>query len=516
MKKLYVNKSDEVALVAEKVIDSEDKEIVLNIPKFSHLAGSLSNFHLIKREADALGKKVVIESVDDRVIELAEMSGLEAINPFFAKSQKQFSDIVAPGVKRAAEVRRQRINAPEDVIKKGKAKPVEKPKIKFMLPTFKISGKPIIFAAIGAIVVAAAVWLAVSVLPRAEIKIVAKKIDWAYKDSAAAEKSLAAVNVGAAKIPAQVFIQKKNGEISFRASGKKMVEKSAGGTMIIYNTYSSEPQPLVARTRFAASDGKVFRLADNITVPGAKIVEGKIVPSTIEAKVVADKPGEDYNIGPVNYFSIPGFKGTPKYEAFYGETKEPMKGGFIGEVGYPTDEDIKKAKATAAKTLEDAAKTALLTQVPGDFKIIEGSSQFKLLKQELNMDVDEAGNFGVFTEGEMTLIAFKEEDLLEMLTSKIKNEFGDEHKFKDHQLSYGIALTDFSAGKMTFPIDFKGMVVREIDITLLRERALGKSEADLKSLIFSLPGLDSAKITFWPFWVNKVPNDAGRVKIIVE
>ncbi len=77
----------------------------------------------------------------------------------------------------------------------------------------------------------------------------------------------------------------------------------------------------MVRTRFLALDGKIFRLTKGITVPGAKIVEGKIIPSSIEAAVIADQPGEAYNIGPVSRFSIPGLKGTPKYEAFYAESK---------------------------------------------------------------------------------------------------------------------------------------------------------------------------------------------------
>ena len=94
MKKILVNKSDEVVIIVEKIIESDEEEVTLSIPRFSHIGESLSNFHLLKREADALDKKVIIESVDDHVIELAEMSGLKAVNPFFAKNKRQFSDIV--------------------------------------------------------------------------------------------------------------------------------------------------------------------------------------------------------------------------------------------------------------------------------------------------------------------------------------------------------------------------------------------------------------------------------------
>ena len=96
MKKISVNKSDEAAVIVEKIIEAEDNDITLNVPRFSHIGGSLSNFHLLKREADALGKRIFVESVDDQVVELAEMSGLNSVNPFFTQNKRQFSDIVAP------------------------------------------------------------------------------------------------------------------------------------------------------------------------------------------------------------------------------------------------------------------------------------------------------------------------------------------------------------------------------------------------------------------------------------
>src|SRR3989344_1083263 len=92
--KITVNKRDEAAEVVEKIIDSQAEEIVLSVPRFSKLTDSLSNFHLIRREADLLKKKIIIESVDDKAIELASLAKLESVNPFFVKSRRQFSDIV--------------------------------------------------------------------------------------------------------------------------------------------------------------------------------------------------------------------------------------------------------------------------------------------------------------------------------------------------------------------------------------------------------------------------------------
>jgi len=93
--RIHVDKNDEPVSVAEKIINVEAEEIFLNIPKFSKFAEFADNFHLIKREADALGKKLIIESVDDKVIEMSSVIGIDAVNPVFARYKRQFSDIVA-------------------------------------------------------------------------------------------------------------------------------------------------------------------------------------------------------------------------------------------------------------------------------------------------------------------------------------------------------------------------------------------------------------------------------------
>ena len=81
--KINVNKSDEAALVAEKIIDIEASEIILNIPRFAKISEAAANFKLLKREAEALSKKILIESVDDKVIALCKELVPEAMYPFY-------------------------------------------------------------------------------------------------------------------------------------------------------------------------------------------------------------------------------------------------------------------------------------------------------------------------------------------------------------------------------------------------------------------------------------------------
>ncbi len=540
MKKITVNKSDEAAVVVEKIIEADSREVVLSIPRFSHLAESLSNFHLLKREADALGKKVVIESVDDRVVELAELSGLRSVNPFFSKTKRQFSDIMAPQAQSEARQPKEMWSraAPEkETGPDFSGQEMGQPKVNFLIRFFKLFRLPKFsfkaptlagtvqgparilqlrwkLIAILVVVVAAG-WVAVRELPRASIDIVSKKASWSYNDSVMTSKS-AKADPKTLTIPNQVFVQKKNAELKFPATGRKQVEKKASGKIIIYNGYSSDPQPLVANTRFLTPDDKLFRLVKNITVPGAKIAEGKIVPSSIETDVIADQPGPEYNIGPVKLFTIPGLKGTPKYQAFYGESKEAMSGGYIGEMAYPTQKDIDAAKIEVAKVLEDGIKTAAYSQVPAGFKILDDASKFEIVSYSAGKDVDAESKFSAFGEAKMTIISFKEEDLLNILFERAQQEVGVDFEVRTHELKYGLARADFLNGKMSFLINFKADLSYAIDAEALMNRVMGRPETDLRAIIFSLPGTESATVSLWPFWVKTVPLDQDRIKITID
>lgn len=546
MKKINVEKFDEVALIVEKIIDSDDGEITLIVPRFSHLAESLSNFHLLKREAETLNKKIKIESVDNKVVEMAKASGLEAINPFLAKNKRQFSDIIIPqrtekrvkksildssGKKEKAKKEKQE-EAREIPIKIKKTEIIEEENVgdekdfilekvtvqkdySKLISSIKSLIKSFVKIIIILIIAAGLLVLALWVLPKADIKITTKKTEWTYNDSIIADKT-AKADFMKLTVPAQVFSQTKNFNLEAPANGKKQVSNKARGKLIVYNSYSSKSQPLAKGTRLMSPDGKIFLLDKNITVPGAKIDEGKIVPSSIETLVTAEKPGEEYNIEAQKLFTIPGLKKTPKYQAFYGESKEAMSGGFVGEISYPTAEDIKAAKDKISQILKDGLKTAVYSQIPADFKILDGAEEFVMTNQTIKDEVNKENNFSVFSEARMTVLAFKEEDLESILIKRSLKEKGEEYEVKNIDIKYGLARADFTIKKLSFLVNFKAQLSYKINTDILKQQVAGQSEIELRKIIFSEPGLANARISLWPFWVNRTPLNLNKIKIVVD
>lgn len=544
MKKLSIGKNDGIAEVVERVIADEEAAITLMMPKGCALGTSVSNFHLLKREADAAGKVVAVESVDENMLALAKSAGLEAVHPFFEQGRAgSLSDIRPVNEKKEKAVSaRQSKKAKEETLPAQKIPPAEFPRIhvepqqeeaksepvplrrerEFRVPEIRdaalISRRTKFIAGGIAVlaVVAGVVWTVNTLWGRATVTINFKKTPWTYDANLfVADTAVSKSNAGKRVLPAERFTSNRNLAKSFPASASKDVSEKATAKLTIYNAYSSQQQSLVKVTRFVTPDGKIFRLTNDVVVPGAKVTDGKIIPSSVETNVIADKAGADYNVGPTARLDVPGFKGSPKYDGFYGELKEGAKGGFVGKKPVATPADIVTAKQKVAEILETSLASSFLTSYPKDFKILDGATNFAITKLAVNENTDASGNFSVFGEATITALGFREADLKDLLLSFAVGSNPDT-EFKELTLNYSSINPDFKNGSESFMVAAESTLVPKFSADDLKKEVLGKGLVEVRSLVSGIVGLADARVSFWPIWLSTAPSDPERVKIVVN
>lgn len=247
-------------------------------------------------------------------------------------------------------------------------------------------------------------------LPKAQIIINPKKEDIRFEAEIVADKNIDMVDLKNDKIPAQVFQIETEDSRKFPTTGEKDVEEKAKGTITVYNQYSSSEQTLVKTTRFLAESGKIFRLTENVIIPGATIDEGKIIASSKEVTVEADETGEAYNIAP-SKFTIPGFEGTPKYTAFYGQSAEAMKGGAKGKMRVATKSDIDGATQIVSLDLKNKVKDEFNKKIPIDLKMLDNSQVLEVVSTDSTLEPDDPGKeFTITVKVKAWGLAFKEND----------------------------------------------------------------------------------------------------------
>ncbi|MCX6702783.1 MAG: hypothetical protein NTW60_02860 [Candidatus Wolfebacteria bacterium] len=374
-------------------------------------------------------------------------------------------------------------------------------------------------AVLGVFAYAAAVFL-----PKADIQITTTKTEWKFNDTVLASKKVSSLDIQSKTIPGEIFSEKKSFTYSFPATGKNNspTGAKATGKITIWNN-GPTTQKLVVKTRFETPDGKIFKLDKAVTVPPAKTVSNKIVATSVDANVTADQAGEAYNIGPVARFTVPGLKGLSQYSDIYGSSSEPMTGGTLGQFLYPADQDIKNAEAQSRISLKQSLDSLLKLNIPSDFVLVDGSEDFKVTKDFVNKSVDQNGNASIILDGQISAAAFRKSDVLDLmkglanpdLISRAVSGYGD-FETVDYKIDYSGAKFNADQGQLSFTVNFSGNFWQPIKADEFIPKILGKNETDLRKLIYSLPAVEKATISFWPFWVQSVTSQAGRVTLEVK
>ncbi len=541
-KKIFLEKTHDLEFAVSKIIEAETDRVIINIPRESVIGALLHNFQVLRREAETAGKDIFIESVDDHILELASIVGIPAKNPVFKNSERAVFDILPRSnfKKRMTEVQESFDHEPIEISKPNPKK--KKEVIKSVAPKSNAvfeeevapmrlpreesevkEKRPFSFRRLFAVLLIFAVFLGgikivVAVIPQARVHITLKKTLVEFKENIEVSSKANKPEILKDKIiiPGELLVSEKNMSGVFKASGKERIEVKAAGTLTVYNAYSSQPQTLLKSTRFESPDKKIFRLTKQVIIPGAKIVDGKIVASKIEVPVEADEAGDAYNLAPSTPWHIPGFKGSPRYEGFYAESISQMTGGFIGERAHPTTADLDVARKSLTASLRNALSGEMAVLTNQNFKLFEDAESFKSLEEKIDTSSGAPDSFNFFLRGELRRIVFEEKTLEDSLVSKAKGGLPEGLRYLDFKSSYGSRSFDFSAGRMSFGATGSMAFENDVRVDEVTKAIVGKDEKSLQSLVFALPGLEKATISLWPFWVKKVPEDVKKIKVEID
>lgn len=559
---LHIDFGEDATSIIERLSFVDEKDIILAIPTGASIFKNPSELKLLKKAIDKSDKNIVLISQDQIGMELArdigfrveeeflellspdEDSGIQQKYSADTHSHPKVFDIVTPGVEHKTVPTPRRMEIEQVGPNKEEAEieipirrfeegvPASKPKLeilfapkrdeqpakerqKIKFPSFSITSAIVIFIIVS--FSAAAIALG-TILPKATIAITPKKETIDLNIPAKADVSLSNIDTANNKIPAQIIKTEKSQTMEFSATGRQSGESKAGGKITIYNAFTPpQNQTLVKTTRFETSDGKIFRITEGITVPAAKIENGKTVPGSIEANVVADVPGPEYNIGP-SEFTIPGFKGSPKFNAFSAKSTSAMAGGSKGDGSVVTAEDMEKAKKTIKETLTESIKNELKEKSLSSLEYSDEATTVEIIEESSSLKMGEAGEkFTVTAKASATTFQFSEEDIKMLIAKNIEEKTTTEKIiFKDLTKKYSDITADFSNGILTLNINAHQTVAPDIDIDDTKSEFAGKGENEIRDFIVNNDAIESAQVSFWPFWVKKAPKNVDRIKIIIN
>lgn len=322
------------------------------------------------------------------------------------------------------------------------------------------------------------------------------------------------------KIRGKLFSSAEETTRTFPTTGKDKVVAKAQGTLTVFNAFSAKPQALVATTRFEAADGKIFRLIKSVTVPGATVTNGSTKPASVTAEVQADALGPQYNIGPAD-FTIPGFKGTPKFTGFYAKSYAPMKGGAEGYTAVVTEKDLAEARRVLREELTRTLAEKLKQSLLQGWTTLTESTKYEIVAATPSASPGTAAdNFQMRFKLALTAMSYPQTELETVVKERLKEAALDipseTSDARIENIRAEQARLDESKRLFSGVLKATVKVRARLDKEALKQEILGKSETALREYLHDHKSIQTVKVTFWPFWVKRVPRRDNLVTITID
>jgi len=316
------------------------------------------------------------------------------------------------------------------------------------------------------------------------------------------------------------FVEEKLKEVP--ATIEKKLQIKASGKVKIFNEYSKDNQRLIKNTRLEdEKTHKIYRIDQSVVVPGMKVVNGKNVPGSVEALVYADAAGKEYNITEPADFTIPGFKGDPRYAKFKAMTipGSQIVGGYNGVVNVPSDEAVKVAQDELKQDLKKIVVEKARAQIPDDMSLFPGSIviKFEEIPQDYTSEEDTANVVMRATVSAFFIETAKlTSRLIEILFPENKNNAflipnlsSVEFKFIDPVDS--VVPSDI----LNIRFHLSGVVkfVGKIDTQKIQSELAGKSKKEFSQIIIEQNNISKADAVIRPPWKNFFPSNSAKISI---
>lgn len=293
-------------------------------------------------------------------------------------------------------------------------------------------------------------------------------------------------------------------------SESRKVETKASGKITIYNNYDDTPQRLIKNTRFESSGGKIYRINESVEVPGKK----GSTPGSIEVMVYADATGAEYNVASTE-FTIPGFKGTPRYDNFYAKTSGAITGGASGTKSLVSLADINAAKDSLALELEKEIKTELSKIQKDGYVAMLDAAQIVYSDNEEELLNGGGEIYKVTATGYLMMASSR------ALASAVASSVVGYNK-EPVSLGY-LDQVDFTrrdsqgiVNATSVPILVEGdpRVVWVVDKESIQDMVVGQDTDDFKILMKSVDSIESAEMRFSPMWLSSFPSSKEKISVL--
>lgn len=551
---IYLDVEDEITSAATRIRAAEATRLALVVPPGSRIATSRMNFRLLAREAARVGRRLAVVAPDAPSRALAAAAGLEVhasvgdyeaslasearssgsggpAPPVVGEEAAPIEATGAPGrpapdrglePTRVLEAQPQRA-APSPSRPSEGPSPSRAPEAA-TLPLAGGVGAPrrrgrllAVAVAVLAVALVGGGVAAYLVLPSATVRVV-PRVDpiGPLEFSVVADPNLAEVDPKGGRIPAARLAIPIEVSDRFPATGKRVVETKARGTVVFTSRNTGAEVEIPAGTQVATASGVVFQTTRRVVVPKATFLPPTpgIAEAPVEALVAG--PGGNVPAGAITRVStvIQARLVNPDDPV---SNPEPTSGGKRDEFPRVTQADVDRAMAALTARAETALRDGLADPdlVPTGLTVFDATATLG----ELTPSVDpaslvgaEKAEFDLGLTGKGSVLAVDESRIAAVAEARVRANVAPDHVFVEGSLAVEVADPVVAGSEIRFPVTARAKQTVVVDPESLRAAVKGRPVEEARRL---LERYGRVTIEVWPDWVTTIPTLDARLQVLV-
>lgn len=519
---IYIDVDDDITSIATKLKKSKADVVALVPPKRIGVLRSAVNLRILKKTADSNDKKIILvtsssalsplaadakipvsKSLQDKP-ELLEIDALQVNNDDGIIDGSEFADepthktLVSTQVKPASKKAKTEDLGPEEKPKKKRGGK--------KVPDFHKFRKKLLLGIVALVLLAGFLVWATVYAPHATINIKAKTTDKSVADSINFSDN-AVTDPDKKTVKSITVSDTEDKSVDFNATGTKTIGKEASGVIVLSNDDSSDDVKILSGTGFSVGSC-TYSTQKEVVVPGASVFRRAIAPGTVKIGVTATSKGAECNVdsGQTMQSPIDGVSATTG----------KIDGGESREVKIVTQEDVQRAASEAMKMDNNAKKDALRAKFSKTDVVIDDSFNVSGSEPAVTPAVgQEAPNGKANLKTTLTLkMTGMDRNELDKVVQKLALQDAPKENGGSKVYDSGIKNVSFSNfGAGTVKISTVSKIGPDLSENDIKNRSKGKIAGEIQQDLLSINGVNDVSVDIKPFWISKVPNDDGKIKI---
>lgn len=544
---IYVDVDDEITSIISKVDAAKEKIVALVLPKRAAFLQSIVNMRLLKRSADTAGKNVVLITSDPALLPLAGAAELHVAKNLQSKPeipagpegldvplipltpsigeaelgelpqkidyQKSIGDLATSHETENTEA------IPLDSDDDDKPVPSKSPKVrkdkKLKIPNFDRFRLLIGAGALGLLALIVFLIFAIFVLPKATITIVTTSTPLSGSFSLSASGAATALDVPKKIIPSKLMTTDQSAKKDVQATGQKNLGEKAKGSVTMTAQDCSAPfsTPADVAAGSGLSTGGMTYITQAKTSFSISGASGNCVnySATSSTAIVAQTGGSKYNVSS-STFSVSGRSDVT--------SSGSASGGTDNTVTILSQADVDKVKQEITSTASDEFLKAFQKNLDSDGLYVFASTM--KLSDSVITAVPAVGEqtttSNVTAKITYTVLTVKKDDLKKFLEDSLNSQIKDisQRLSGDVLKDANILVQNQNGADATLNIGIDTTAVPVIDVKAIKNQAKGQKAGNIRSTLSVLPGVKDVQVKVSPFWVSKVPNKDGKIRVLVQ